>query len=45
MQKMYEMMKEQLDLLKEIQSRKIEEEQKKKEETKTSSKIGLFGFS
>lgn len=45
MQKMYEMMKEQSDLLKEIQSRKIEEEQKKKEETKTSSKIGLFGFS
>lgn len=45
MQKMYEMMKEQSDLLKEIQSRKIADEQKKKEETNTPSKIGLFGFS
>ncbi|XP_022786608.1 transient receptor potential cation channel subfamily A member 1-like [Stylophora pistillata] len=45
MQKMYEMMKEQSDVLKEIQSRKKDEKQKKKDETKTSSKLGLFGFS
>ncbi|XP_078355397.1 uncharacterized protein LOC144640038 [Oculina patagonica] len=44
MQKMFDILKEQSELLKEISRRKQESNQKKKEEAKESSKMGLFGF-
>ena len=42
---MYEIMKEQSELVKEIHRRKKETEQKKEDGTKTSTKMSLFGFS
>ena len=41
---MFEILKEQSELLKEINRRRQESEQKKEEEARESSKMSLFGF-